>query len=364
MKIKEITNYLETIAPLSYQESYDNAGLIVGDKEQEVTGVLVCLDSTEEIVEEAIEKGCNLIVAHHPIVFGGLKTFTGKNYVERTVLKAIKNDIAIYAIHTNLDNVIEGVNGKIASILGLKNTKVLSPKRNMLKKLVTFVPFEAKEKVLDALFNAGAGNIGNYSECSYLTEGNGTYKANAEANPYKGKTNIRHTEPEVKIEVIYTTEKESKIVESLKIAHPYEEVAYDLLTLTNVSDKIGAGIVGELEEPIDTMLFLTELKTKLKTNCIRHTKPIKHKIKRVALCGGAGSFLLNDAKRAGADIFITGDFKYHEFFDAENQIVIADVGHFESEQFTIQLLVSFLKEKFSTFAVRLTEKETNPIHYL
>ncbi len=364
MKIQDITNHLEGIAPLAYQESYDNAGLIVGDKNAKVTGVLVCLDSTEEIVEEAIEKGCNLIVAHHPIVFGGLKTFTGKNYVERTVLKAIKSDIAIYAIHTNLDNVIEGVNGMIAEKLGLKNIKVLAPKSNLLKKLVTYVPTEQKEEVLSALFEAGAGNIGNYSECSFSSKGEGAYWANEKANPYKGDSSKRHVEEEVKIEVIYTKEKEGAIIKALLSVHPYEEVAYDLISLTNVSDRIGAGIVGELDEEVETMTFLKSLKTKMKTACVRHTNPLEKKIKRVALCGGAGSFLLNDAKRAGADIFITGDFKYHEFFDSENQIVIADIGHFESEQFTIELLGSVLKEKFTTFAVHLTEKETNPIHYL
>jgi len=364
MKIQDITNYLEGMAPLSYQESYDNSGLIVGDKNAKVTGVLVCLDSTEEIVEEAIEKGANLIVAHHPIVFGGLKTFTGKNYVERTVLKAIKNDIAIYAIHTNLDNVIDGVNGMIAKKLGLKNVKVLAPKPNLLKKLVTYVPTTDKEEVLSALFNKGAGKIGDYSECSYSSNGEGSYWANEKANPYKGDSSKRHVEKEVKIEVVYTKDIENNLVGALLSVHPYEEVAYDLISLTNISDRIGAGIVGELDDEVEAMEFLKSLKVSLKTNCVRHTKPLNKKIKRVALCGGAGSFLLNNAKRAGADIFITGDFKYHEFFDAENQIVIADVGHFESEQFTIDLLVSVLKEKFSTFAVRVTEKETNPIHYL
>lgn len=364
MKIKEITNYLESIAPLPYQESYDNSGLIVGDNVAEVTGVLVCLDSTESIVEEAIEKGCNLIVAHHPIVFGGLKKFTGKNYVERTVIKAIKNDIAIYAIHTNLDNVIAGVNGKIAEKLGLINTKVLSPKGQLLKKLVTYVPLEAKEQVLEALFESGAGHIGNYSECSYSSNGEGTYLANDKATPYKGDASKRHIESEAKVEVIYTKEKEYNIISSLLKAHPYEEVAYDLIDLTNVSNQIGAGIIGELTDEVESMEFLNGLKLKMQTKCIRHTKPLENKIKTVAICGGAGSFLLNHAIRQQADIFITGDFKYHEFFDADNQIIIADIGHYESEQFTIELLVSLLKEKFTTFAIQLTEKETNPIHYL
>lgn len=364
MKIKEITNHLESIAPLTYQEGYDNSGLIVGNSNTEVTGIIVCLDSTEAVIEEAIQKRCNLIVAHHPIIFGGLKKITGKNYVERTVIKAIKNDIAIYAIHTNLDNVIAGVNGKIAEKLGLVNTKVLSPKDQLLKKLVTYVPLEAKEQVLSALFNAGAGQIANYSECSFSSNGEGSYLANDKANPYKGGQYKRHLEPEIKIEVIYSKDKEHSIVSNLIQAHPYEEVAYDLINITNVSDQIGAGIIGDLEEPIETLSFLKDLKVKMNTNCIRHTQLIGNKIKKVAICGGSGSFLLKAAIAQQADIFITGDFKYHEFFDADNQIIIADIGHYESEQFTIELLVSLLKEKFTTFAVRLTEKETNPIHYL
>lgn len=364
MKIKEITNYLESIAPLAYQESYDNSGLIVGNKNDEVKGVLVCLDSTEEIVEEAIEKGCNLIVAHHPIVFGGLKKITGKNYVERTIIKAIKNDIAIYAIHTNLDNVIEGVNGKIAEKLGLTNTKVLSPKIGMLKKLITYVPLEAKDKLINALFEAGAGKIGNYSECSFSSNGVGSYLANEKATPYKGELLKRHIEAEEKIEVIYPKNIEANLVLSLEAAHPYEEVAYDLVSISNTSDRVGAGIIGELKEEVDALEFLKNLKTTMKTNCVRHTKTLGNKIKTVAVCGGAGSFLLKSAIGQQADVFITGDFKYHEFFDAEDHLIIADIGHFESEQFTIELLVSILKEKFTTFAVRLTEKETNPIQYL
>lgn len=364
MKIKEITNYLESIAPLAYQESYDNSGLIVGNKNDEVKGVLVCLDSTEEIVEEAIENGCNLIVAHHPIVFGGLKKITGKNYVERTIIKAIKNDIAIYAIHTNLDNVIVGVNGKIGEKLGLTNTKVLSPKTGMLKKLITYVPLEAKDKVINALFEAGAGKIGNYSECSFSSNGVGSYLANEKATPYKGELLKRHTEKEEKIEVIYPKNIESNLVLSLETAHPYEEVAYDLVSISNTSDRVGAGIIGELKEEVDALEFLKNLKTTMKTNCVRHTKTLGNKIKTVAVCGGAGSFLLKSAIGQQADVFITGDFKYHEFFDAEDHLIIADIGHFESEQFTIELLVSILKEKFTTFAVRLTEKETNPIQYL
>lgn len=364
MKISDITKYLENIAPLSYQENYDNSGLIIGDKNENVTGVIVCLDSTEEIVNEAIDKNCNLIIAHHPIIFGGLKKINGNNYIERTVIKAIKNNIAIYAIHTNLDNIINGVNGKIAERLNLINTRVLLPKNNMLKKLITYVPLDFKKAILQSLFDAGAGNIGNYSECSYSSKGTGTYLAGKNTKPYKGNSLNRHSETEERIEVIYTKDIENNVISKLIESHPYEEVAYDLIPLSNNSDKIGSGIIGELEEEISAMSFLNSLKNKMNTKCIRHTKLINKNIKTIAVCGGSGSFLLKNAISQKADIFITGDFKYHEFFDADNKIVIADIGHFESEQFTINLLVSILKEKFTTFAIHLTEKETNPVHYL
>lgn len=364
MKIKDLTSYLETIAPLSYQESYDNAGLIVGDSNLEVSGVLVCLDSIEEIVDEAIEKKCNVIIAHHPIVFSGLKKITGKNYIERVILKAIKNDIAIYAIHTNLDNMLHGVSAKIADRIGLKNRKILSPIKNDLRKLVTFIPSEHVEKVRDGIFSAGGGYIGNYSECSFNIVGEGTFRAGDNTNAFIGEKGERHTEKEVRVEVVFQKNLQSKIINNLLSVHPYEEVAYDIFSLENKNEFAGAGLIGELDEEVDALEFLKSLKTSMKTECVRYTNTFNRKIKKVALCGGSGSFLLNNAIRNQADVFITGDFKYHQFFDAENKIIIADIGHFESEQFTIELLADVIKEKFTTFAVHLTEVDTNPINYL
>lgn len=365
MTIKEVTNYLEEIAPLAHQESYDNSGLIVGNKNNEVSGLLVCLDSIEEVIDEAITKGCNLIVAHHPIVFSGLKKITGKNYIERVIIKAIKNDIAIYAIHTNLDNMIHGVNAIFADKLNLKDRKILQTAKNKLRKLVTFVPYVAVEKVTDALFHAGAGHIGNYSECSFTSKGEGSFKPQEGTNPFVGEINTRHIEPEHRIEVVYPVTIENKLIEKLNELHPYEEVAYDIYEITNEHQNIGAGIIGNLEEEVDPMTFLLSLKEKMNTKCIRHTSiSSKKKIKTVAICGGSGSFLLPNAMHQKADIFITGDFKYHQFFDADNQIIIADIGHYESEQFTIELLAQQLKEKFTTFAIHLTEVNTNPINYL
>jgi len=363
MKIQDITSLLEKIAPPSLQESYDNAGLLTGAGSWECSGILVSLDATEEIVEEAISKKCNLIVAHHPIIFKGLKKINGKNYVEQTIIRAIKNDIAIYAIHTNLDNVMQGVNGKIADMLGLTNRKILLPKENLLQKLAVFVPAAHKEKLLEALFRSGAGNIGNYSECSFGSEGTGSFKAGENTNPFVGKAGERHYENEIKIEVIFPVWLQAQVLTAMKSAHPYEEIAFDIYGLDNSYDQTGSGMIGELENGIDEKAFLDQLKKIFKVSVIRHTAFTGKPIKRVALCGGAGSFLTNAAKSAGADVYISSDIKYHEFFDAEGRLLLADIGHYESEQFTIDLLFDILSEKFLNFAVLKTGVNTNPVKY-
>jgi dinuclear metal center YbgI/SA1388 family protein len=364
MQLKDIIQFLEYKAPSSLQESYDNSGLICGHSLMEIKGAIICLDSTEDIIDEAIRHGFNLVIAHHPIVFSGIKKLNGKNYIERTIIKAIKNDIAIYAIHTNLDNVIHGVNAKIAEKIGLVNCRILSPMKNKLLKLSTYVPHEHAEKVKEALFSAGAGHIGNYSECSFTTVGEGTFKGSDSSNPVYGEKNVRFKGHESKIEVILESHKQSQIFSALKEAHPYEEVAYEFIPLANNWQDVGAGMIGELPSEMDATEFLKSLKVKMKTDCIRHTNTFNKEVKKVAICGGSGSFLLEDAKRAGADIFITGDYKYHQFFDADGSIIIADIGHYESEQYTIELLGDWLSEKFPTFALRLTEINTNPINYI
>lgn len=363
MKLSFLIKHLEEFAPLNYQEDYDNSGLITGNPDQDVTGVLVALDCIEQIVDEAIVNHCNVIVTHHPIVFKGLKKITGKNYVERVVLKAIRNNIALYAIHTNLDHVKYGVNGVISERLGLKNTKVLSPKSGLLKKLVTFCPLALAPVVRAALFESGAGHIGNYSDCSFNAEGTGTFKAGEGTDPYVGEQGLQHHEPEVRIEVVYLAQNERKILLALFENHPYEEVAYDIYPLENKLDTVGAGMIGWLEEEMDGPRFLALVKDRMDAVVIRHTKLLPKKIRKVAVCGGSGSFLLQAAIAAGADAFVTADFKYHEFFDAEQKIVIADIGHFESEQFTSDLLVDTILEKFPNLTVRLTEHNTNPISY-
>jgi dinuclear metal center YbgI/SA1388 family protein len=361
--IKDVISYLEAVAPPSLQESYDNAGLIVGDETKKVKGVLIALDSTEAIIDEALKKSCNLIIAHHPIVFSGLKKFNGKNYVERVVIKAIQNNIAIYAAHTNLDNVQCGVNKKICDILGLQNCRILAPKKNILRKLVTFCPADKAEKIRTALFEAGAGHIGNYDECSYNIEGYGTFRAGKGTDPFVGEKGVQHRENETRVETIFPFYLQSGIIANLLKAHPYEEVAYDIYPLENSYLQVGSGMIGELENEMAEKDFLTHIKKVMKTDCIRHTALLNKKVKSVAVCGGAGSFLLKDAIREKADIFITGDFKYHQFFDADGKIVIADIGHYESEQFTKELFYELLMQNFSTFAAHLSETVTNPINY-
>jgi len=362
--IRDVVSALETIAPPAYQESYDNAQLITGNPSDTVRGIICSLDVTEEVVQEAIEKDCNLIVAHHPIIFRGLKSLTGKSYVERTVIKAIKHDIAIYAIHTNLDHVQHGVNKKICDKLGLRNAKILAPKPNLLMKLTTFVPIGCTDQVLHALDQAGAGKIGEYSSCSFQVEGKGTFKPSAAANPSIGKKEKLEHVSEHRVEVMFPSYLKNAVLTALKQAHPYEEVAYYLQNLENENQEVGAGMVGELESPMEETDFLHHLKNSMDLQVVKHTALRNMPVKKVAVCGGAGVFLLPAAKRAQADIFITADIKYHEYFDADNQLIIADIGHYESEIYTKELLLGFLSQKFSNIALYLTKIVTNPITYI
>ena len=360
---KDIIDVLEQYAPPALQESYDNCGLLTGNSNTKINGVLLALDCTEEIIDEAIKKKCNMVIAHHPIIFSGLKKLNGKNYIERTIIKAIKNDILIYAIHTNLDNVLNGVNAKMAEKLGLINARVLAPVKGKLVKLITFVPVKDADKVRNAIFNAGAGVISEYDCCSFNIEGKGSFRGSENTNPYVGKKGEIHFETELRIEFILPDYLKNKVLAAMIKAHPYEEVAYDIYKLENEHQRIGAGLIGELKTPMEEKEILKKIKTKFKAKCIRHTALRNKKIQKVALCGGSGSFLLKNAIAAGADIFISADFKYHQFFDAENRIVIADIGHYESEQFTIEILRDVLIKNFPTFAVHFTEVNTNPINY-
>ena len=363
MILSDIIKVLEAVAHPSLQESYDNAGLITGNSNWECTGIITTLDATEEVVLEAIEKKCNLIVAHHPIIFGGLRKITGKNYVEKTIITAIKNDIAIYAIHTNLDNVLHGVNAAIADKLGLLNRKILQPKNDTLRKLFSFVPVDHAEKVRSAIFSAGAGHISNYSECSFSSAGKGTFKAGEGTKPFTGKIGERHTEEEMKLEMIFPAWLENNIISDMIAAHPYEEVVYDIVVLENQNQQVGSGLMGELPKPISEPELLGLLKEKFGLSVIKHTVLSGKPVKKIALCGGTGSFLIGAAIAAGAGFYISSDIKYHEFFDANGRLVIADIGHYESEQFTIGLLHEVLTKKFPNFAVLKTGVKTNPVLY-
>lgn len=364
MRLKEITQFIESVAPLSFQESYDNAGLVIGHPEDEISGALITLDITEEILDEAISKKLNLIIAHHPIIFSGLKKLNGKNYIERCVIKAIRNGIAIYAAHTNLDSVIGGVNSKICDKLGLRNCRILSPMSGMLKKLVTFVPTADAGKVRNALFEAGAGHIGNYDSCSFNLSGTGSFRGNSQSNPYVGEKNQVHFEEETRVELIFPKNLQSGIVRALLNSHPYEEVAYDIYSLENEYTQAGIGMIGELSAPMDELEFLRKLKDTFHCPVVRHTRLIGKPVRSIAVCGGSGSSYLRTAIARGADVFISGDFKYHQFFDAENQIVIADIGHYESEQFTKEVFYELLTKKFPKFAIHLSAVSTNPVSYL
>ncbi|MBT8296261.1 MAG: Nif3-like dinuclear metal center hexameric protein [Gramella sp.] len=364
MIIQEVIDLIEDFAPTKYAEDFDNVGLLVGNSHDKVSGALITLDTLEATIDEAIAKKCNLVISFHPIIFSGLKKLTGKNYVERTILKAIKNDIAIYAIHTALDNQYKGVNDMICEKIGLKNRKILIPRKDTIKKLTTFVPFKDADKVREAMFSAGAGSIGNYDHCSFNIAGKGSFKGNEDSNPVIGKKGQIHFEEEVQIGITFSAHQESSILKKLFNAHPYEEVAYEIHSLENKTQHLGMGMIGDLEQEVEEKAFLQTLKETFDSGCVRHSKLLNKPIKKVAVLGGSGAFAINNAKTAGADIYITADLKYHDFYQAEEKLVLADIGHYESEQFTKNLLYSFLSKKISSFALILADTNTNPIHYL
>lgn len=358
------TEIIEKFAPLGYQESYDNSGWQCGNKFDQTTGILITLDVTEEVIHEAIEKQCNLIIAHHPVLFPHVKRITADDWVGRLLLMAIQHKISIYSAHTNLDNVLEGVNMKLAQKLKLQDVKVLSPMGQALYKLAVFVPVENAEHVRQAIFNAGGGGIGNYSECSFNTNGTGTFKPLANSQPFLGQPGgARENVSEIKIEVIVPKTYLSTVVSAMKEAHPYEEVAYDIVPLNNTDHTKGAGMYGTLKEEMSINDFLGYVKSSLSLDTIKFTHAFNKTVKRVGVCGGSGSFLMQQAIRVKCDAFITSDIKYHQFFEVENKILIADIGHYESEQFTSEIFYDILKENFSNFAIYISKTNTNPIKY-
>lgn len=364
MKIRSILSFLEMKAPGFLQESYDNSGLLVGNPDQDSTGVLISLDCTEEVLDEAIALGVNTIISHHPIVFSGLKRFTGRTYVERVVMKAIKHDLQLISFHTNLDNVSQGVNKKIADRLGLQHTRILAPKEDMLCKVVIYAPQAHADQVRQAMFDAGAGQIGDYDACSFNLDGKGTFRAGANSQPYVGEKGKVHHEAEVRIESIVPKAFYKKVIDHVKTVHPYEVMAYDVLPLMNAWSEMGSGMIGEISTPMFANDFALYVKKNLRASVVKMTKDTGNEIRKVAVCGGSGRFLLEQAIGSGADVFISSDFKYHEYFDALGRIVVMDIGHFETEQFTIDLISDWFAEKFATFATHKSGVVTNPINYL
>lgn len=363
MQVKDITTFIESKIPLEFQEDYDNSGMILGNPQQEIQAVLLCLDITEQVLEEALSRNCNMIISHHPLIFNGIKRITGSDAEQRMIIKAIQNNIAIYALHTNLDNSFDGLNALLCKKFGILNYKILSPSGNQLNKLVTFCPHEFAEKVRSSLFNAGAGHIGNYDCCSYNIRGQGTFKASDLAKPFVGEINMLHFEDETRIEVIFPSYLEKSLIRTLIENHPYEEVAYDIYALKNKYEKSGAGLVGDLEHEQDLFDFLGMIKEITGIPVIRHTIPLGKKIKRIAICSGSGSFLIREAINEHADLYLTADFKYHDFFKSQGNLVLADIGHYESEQFVKEWIYSVLIEKFSTFAILISETNANPVKY-
>ena len=363
MLLKEFVSVLAGIAPFSLQESYDNSGIQVGSPQQNVEQGLVCLDLTPDVVQEAINKECDLIVCHHPLIFTGVKSITGKNTTEAIIIEAIKNDIAIVAIHTNLDKTHYGVNHELGERLGLQDMRILQAETGLLKKLVTFCPTAQAEQVRAALFEAGAGVIGNYDCCSFNSEGKGSFRAGDGSNPFTGALNELHYEPEVRIETIFPAYLQAAVLKALIDSHPYEEVAYDIYPLENVFDKVGSGMIGNLEAPMPAKDFLAQVKKQLNVPFLRHSAISHAEITNVAICGGSGSFLLHQAINAGAQAFVTADIKYHQFFDAENKILLVDAGHYETEQYTKNLLHRMVKKKMPKFALLISEANTNPVNY-
>ena len=364
MKLSDLCNYLDSEIPLSFQEGYDNSGLQVGQSGKEITSALIALDVTEAVIDEAFQKGCDIIISHHPLIFNGLKKITGNSSTDRILVKAIKNDIAVYSAHTNLDMMSNGVSIKMAQKLNLQNIKVLRPLKNRLVKLVTFIPDDHLDRVREAIFNAGAGNIGKYDQCGFSVSGTGSFRAGEGTNPYTGQKGKTHFGNEIRFETILFSHLQEDVIKALLAAHPYEEVAFDLYPVENNNIEIGLGCTGDLTEPVNEINFLNLISSVFKAQGLRYSGLTGKSVSKVALCGGSGAVLLNDAVSTGADAFVTGDIKYHTFFEADGRILIVDCGHFESEKFSIEILNDLIVKKFPKFAVRFSETNTNPINYL
>ena len=344
MIIEELTTFIEDKFPLSQQESYDNCGLIVGDPKKTVKKVLLALDCTEQVIKEAKLKKADVIITHHPLMFSSINKLTANDYEGSLIIKLIKSDIALYAVHTNLDNSINGINKYLALKLGLKNLQILVGKEKTFKKIITFVPKAYSQKVITALSAAKAGNIGLYSHCAFVTEGSGCFKPEKGAKPFLGELSKINQVEEVKLEMVFASENQKMIENSLKKAHPYEQPAFDIIELANPNPDIGAGIYGDLPAQINTAEFLKLVKTKLNLSYIRQSNSAKKFISKVAICSGAGFFVFEQAKRLNVDALVTSEIKHHEFLAAENNILLCDIDHHEGEIAAVNILDQILQK--------------------
>ncbi len=367
MTCKEIIKYFEEWAPKEIAWQKDNVGLQVGSLNNKLNNILLCLELHDQVIDDAIKKNCNLIISHHPLLFQPLKKIDLQNDKNSKLIeKLIKNNITLYSAHTNLDFTKEGVSFELAKKLKLNNIDFLVHQNSNQYKLSVFVPVDFVDKVANAIFENGGGRIGEYTNCSFRTKGNGTFKGSGNSNPYLGEKNKIELVEEIKLEVLVDSWKLKKILTAIFETHPYEEVAYDIYPLANSNKNYGAGTIGELDKPMHQKQFLDYVADNLKIKNFRYSKG-NNKIKKVALCGGAGSDLVKDALNSGADAFITADLKYHTFQDANEKILLIDAGHYETEIHSLDEV----KRKLSHYTIGKNintkifkyEGSTNPIFF-
>jgi dinuclear metal center YbgI/SA1388 family protein len=363
MKCDNIIKIIEDWAPKSIAWEKDNVGLQVGSLRREVKNILLCLDVNEKVIDEASKKNCNLIISHHPLLFRSLKKIDIERDQKSKILeKLIKKDITLYSAHTNLDFTKDGVSFQLADKLGLSNQRFLLNKSSNLNKLIVFVPVDNADKVAEAMHSAGAGIIGEYSHCSFRTIGMGTFKGSNKSKPSMGVKGKLNKVSEVKIEVLVNSFDLHKVISSMKKIHPYEEVAFDVYPMVNENFNYGMGVIGDLKKELTAKEFLTYVSKSLRINNFRFNKGSKFRIKKVAVCGGSGSDLLETAIKSKADAFVTADVKYHTFQDAEDEILLIDAGHYETEIHSLNAIKNrienSLKDKVKVYKFSGT---TNPI---
>lgn len=363
LPLKTLLAGLEQWVPFVWQENYDNAGLILGDPNQQIRKALVCFDVTPEVVDEAVRNEADLILSHHPAIFKGIKRINPASRLGYMLKQSLCHDIAWCALHTNLDNTLSGVNSWLCEHLGLQEVRPLVPLQGIYGKLQVYVPEAYAEKLRQALAEAGCGAGTKYDTCSYTSRGEGRFRAGSQAHPFTGRIGELHCEAECKIECLYPLHKTRQVLDVLRTNHPYEEPAFDLLPLQNEAVEQGAGAIGILPETMQERELLDKLKELTGVHCIRHSGFQGRRIKKIALCGGSGGSFIANACGQKADVYITGDLKYHDFTDTEPGTWLVDIGHFESEKFAMELIFRFIRKNFPNFAVSISEQAKNPVSF-